>query len=165
MACTANLPSHPWLLCEFVLDNLLHIIWGLVSIIRIRGNHENYGLLVHYSNKYLPNANKNNIYCMSGKQKDTVLASSEFIVCGLYCYINIWIVSKCKIIATSVFWKYMHNSRSVNTRGNDQVREVREGLSEEVVADQGQVQLLTRWKETRGEDMKQFSSVQFTECL
>lgn len=70
-----------------------------MSIIRRRGNHENYGFLVHYSNKYLPNANKNNIYCMSGKEKDTVLASSEFIVYGLYCCINICIVSECKITA------------------------------------------------------------------
>ena len=49
----------------------------------MRGNHENYGFLVHYFNKYLLRANKNNIYGMSGKQKDTVLASSDLVVEGL----------------------------------------------------------------------------------
>lgn len=85
MACIANLLSQPWLLCECVLDNLFHIIWGLVSIIRMRGNHENYGFLVHYFNKYLLSANKNNIYRMSEKQKGTVLASLELLmVCIVY---------------------------------------------------------------------------------
>lgn len=73
--------------------------WGLVSIIRMRGNHENYGFLVHYFNKYLPSANKNNIYCVSGKQKGTALIPQNllFMVCIA---ISKSLVSKCKIIAT-----------------------------------------------------------------
>lgn len=51
----------------------------------MRGNHENYGFLPQYFNKYLLRANKNNIYRMTGKQKSTVLPSLEFIVYGLYC--------------------------------------------------------------------------------
>ena len=39
---------------------------------------------IHF-HKYLLSANKNNIYRMSEKQKDTVLASLEFCVYGLYC--------------------------------------------------------------------------------
>lgn len=55
----------------------------------MRGNHENYGFLVHYFNKYLLRANKNNNYCMSGKQKDPVLASSDLVVEGLVCIVYI----------------------------------------------------------------------------
>ena len=49
----------------------------------MRGNHENYGFLVHYFNKYLLRDNKINIYGMIGKLKDTVIASSDFVVEGL----------------------------------------------------------------------------------
>lgn len=98
MVHTTNLLSHLWLLCEFVLGSLFHIIWGLVSIIRMRGNHENYGFLVHYFNKYLPSANKNNIYCRSGKQKGTAPTPQNllFTICIV---ISKGLVSKCKIMA------------------------------------------------------------------
>lgn len=73
-------------------------MWGLVSIIRMRGNRENCGFLVHLFDKYLLSANKNSVYRMSRKWKDTVLVSSEFIVSGLYC-LHQSLISKCKIIA------------------------------------------------------------------
>lgn len=54
----------------------------------MRGNHENYGFLSQYFNKYLLSANKNNIYCMMGKQRPPVLPSVGFIVDGLYCLLQ-----------------------------------------------------------------------------
>lgn len=63
----------------------------------MRGNHENYGFVVHYFNKYLPSANKNNIYCMSGKQKGIALIPQTLL--SMVCIVISKGLCKCKIIA------------------------------------------------------------------
>lgn len=71
-----------------------------MCIIRMKGNHENYGFLVCYFNKYFLSANKNNNCFMSEKQKDTALASLEFIPSLWFAsFISKSLVSKCKIVA------------------------------------------------------------------
>lgn len=56
----------------------------------------------------------------------------------------------------------MHDSVSVNINGNDQVREVREGLSEEVVAQLRSSTVVNQMKGAPwwGYEATQFSSVQ-----
>lgn len=51
--------------------------------IRMRGNHENYGFLVYYFNKYLPRITKQYLL-HDWKTKDTVFASSHLVVEGIW---------------------------------------------------------------------------------